>query len=58
VITAFIKVSSVIYLLTFAMKRSDVGIIPGCPDGYFKSAALCYEHCKDGYAHVLGVCWE
>lgn len=40
-------------------KGADFGIIPtGCPNGYFRSLALCYEHCKPNYRHVLGVCWE
>lgn len=39
-------------------KGADLGIIPtGCPNGYFRSLALCYEYCKPGYRHVLGVCW-
>ena len=44
----------------FCWKRGgDIGIIPiGCPDGYFRSVALCYEYCKKGYSFVLGVCWH
>ncbi len=44
----------------FCWKRGgDVGIIPtGCPKGYFRSLALCYEYCASGYRHVLGVCWH
>ena len=39
-------------------KGADVGVIPtGCPDGYFRSLALCYQHCSSGYRHVLGICW-
>ena len=40
-------------------KGADAGTIPtGCPDGYFRSAALCYQNCRSGYTFVLGVCWE
>jgi hypothetical protein len=40
-------------------KGADVGKIPtGCPEGYFRSLALCYKQCKPGYKFVLGVCWE
>ena len=39
-------------------KGADVGIIPtGCPSGYFRFLALCYEYCGNGYTFVLGVCW-
>ena len=39
-------------------KGADFGIIPtGCPNGYFRSLALCFEYCKSGYYHVLGICW-
>ena len=39
-------------------KGADFGVIPtGCPAGYFRSLALCYEHCAPGYRHVLGVRW-
>ena len=45
---------------SFCMKKNgDAGKIPtGCPSGWFRSAALCYEKCKSGYNHVLGVCWQ
>merc|ERR1711976_48573 len=40
-------------------KGGDVGKIPtGCPNGYFRSLALCYQYCKSGYTFVLGVCWQ
>ncbi len=40
-------------------KDGDAGVIPtGCPDGYFRSLALCYENCRSGYKFVAGVCWE
>jgi hypothetical protein len=40
-------------------KGADFGKIPtGCPEGYFRSLALCYKNCKPGYHFVLGVCWE
>jgi hypothetical protein len=45
---------------TFCYKKGgDAGVIPtGCPDGWFRSLALCYEECKSGYSFVAGVCWE
>jgi len=37
----------------------DAGIIPtGCPDGYFRSLALCYVNCNPGYDFFGGVCWQ
>ena len=37
----------------------DVGTIPtGCPDGFFRFLALCYENCKPGYDFILGVCYK
>ena len=40
-------------------KNGDAGKIPtGCPSGWFRSVALCYKNCKEGYKHVLGVCWQ
>jgi len=39
-------------------KGADFGVIPtGCPSGYFRSLALCYQYCNPGYRHVLGICW-
>ena len=39
-------------------KGADAGVIPtGCPSGYYRSLALCYEYCRAGYYVVLGVCW-
>ena len=36
----------------------DAGVIPtDCPEGMFRSLALCYEYCKEGYTYVAGVCW-
>lgn len=45
---------------SFCMKKgADFGIIPTvCPNGYFRSLALCYQYCRPGYDFVLGVCWE
>jgi hypothetical protein len=45
---------------TFCYKRGgDFGKIPtGCPSGYFRSLALCYEECRDNKIFVAGVCWE
>jgi hypothetical protein len=36
----------------------DVGIIPqGCPDGYFRHLALCYERCRQPYQYnQAGLC--
>ena len=44
----------------FCWKRGgDFGVIPtGCPSGFFRSLALCYEYCRKGYTFVLGVCWH
>jgi hypothetical protein len=40
-------------------KGADSGIIPTlCPNGFFRSLALCFEYCKPGYRHVLGICYE
>jgi hypothetical protein len=40
-------------------KGADFGVIPtGCPSGYFRSLALCYENCAANYRFVLGVCWQ
>ena len=40
-------------------KNGDAGKIPtGCPSGWFRSGGLCYKDCKEGYKHVLGVCWQ
>lgn len=40
-------------------KGGDAGYIPTkCPDGYFRSLALCYQNCKDDYKFVAGVCWQ
>jgi len=40
-------------------KGADFGTIPtNCPNGFFRSLALCYEYCKPGYYHFLGVCWQ
>lgn len=40
-------------------KGADFGTIPqACPEGYFRSLALCYEYCIPGYTHVLGICWS
>jgi hypothetical protein len=37
----------------------DVGVIPtGCPAGYFRFLALCYENCQPGYYFSIGVCYE
>jgi hypothetical protein len=39
-------------------KGADFGKIPtGCPPGYFRSLALCYQNCDNGYTFFLGVCW-
>jgi len=45
---------------TFCWKKGgDAGIIPtGCPDGYFRSLALCYVNCDPGYDFFGGVCWQ
>jgi len=45
---------------TFCYKRgADFGVIPtGCPPGYFRSLALCYEHCGNNYTHILGICYQ
>lgn len=45
---------------SFCYKQNgDVGVIPtNCPEGYFRSLALCYENCKSGMKFVAGVCWE
>jgi hypothetical protein len=40
-------------------KGADFGVIPsGCPSGYWRSLALCYQHCRGGYSHWGGVCWQ
>ncbi len=40
-------------------KGADVGVIPtGCPDGFFRSLALCYAYCKPGWTHILGICYQ
>jgi hypothetical protein len=45
---------------SFCYKRgADAGVIPtGCPAGYFRSLALCYQYCGQNYRHVLGICWQ
>jgi hypothetical protein len=44
---------------SFCWKKGlDLGIIPtGCPSGYFRSLALCYEYCKPNYRHFAGLCY-
>lgn len=40
-------------------KGADAGVIPtGCPKGYFRSLALCYQNCSPGYTHILGICYK
>jgi hypothetical protein len=40
-------------------KGADAGKIPsGCPEGWFRSLALCYEHCSSDYRHILGICYK
>jgi hypothetical protein len=40
-------------------KGGDAGYIPNeCPQGYFRSMALCYVNCKSNYQFFGGVCWE
>jgi hypothetical protein len=40
-------------------KGADAGVIPtGCPAGYFRSLALCYQNCSPGYTHILGICYK
>jgi len=44
---------------SFCWKHFDFGTIPTlCPPGMFRSLALCYDYCAEGYTHVLGVCWK
>ena len=45
---------------TFCWKKNgDAGIIPtACPEGYFRSLALCFKTCDDGYSHILGICYK
>jgi hypothetical protein len=39
-------------------KGADAGVIPtGCPKGFFRSLALCFEYCAPGYTHILGICY-
>lgn len=43
----------------FWKKEGDAGIGPtGCPEGYFRSADLCYQNCKDDYYFTAGSCYE
>lgn len=36
----------------------DIGVIPTrCPDGFFRSLALCFQYCAPTHYHVLGICW-
>lgn len=40
-------------------KGADAGVIPtGCPPGFFRSLALCYQYCAPGYTHILGICYK
>ena len=40
-------------------KGADAGVIPdGCPEGFFRSAALCYAYCSPGWKHILGICYN
>lgn len=40
-------------------KGGDVGKTPyGCPTGWFRHLALCYENCRRDYHFVSGVCWN
>ena len=40
-------------------KGGDFGKIPtNCPNNYERILALCFEKCKPGYKHFLGVCWR
>lgn len=40
-------------------KGADFGVIPTrCPEGTFRSLALCYDFCSNGFKHDAGVCWE
>ena len=45
---------------SFCYKQNgDAGVIPtDCPEGYFRSLALCYKNCNSGMVFVAGVCWE
>lgn len=43
----------------FCWISDNAGVIPtGCPSGYHRSAALCYEDCNSGEKFVGGVCWS
>ncbi len=40
-------------------KGGDAGKLPyGCPEGMFRSGALCFDNCRRNYQHVAGVCWD
>jgi hypothetical protein len=40
-------------------KGGDAGKVPyGCPQGYFRYLALCYQVCRRHYHFVAGVCWN
>jgi hypothetical protein len=42
----------------FCWKKGYAGVLPNdCPEGYFRSAALCYKNCGDGYYFFGGVCY-
>lgn len=40
-------------------KGGDFGVVPtACPNGYFRSLALCFEHCREGFTHIAGICYR
>ena len=40
-------------------KGGDFGLVPtGCPSGYFRSGALCYQNCSSGYRFIAGLCYK
>ena len=40
-------------------KDGDAGTIPtDCPEGWFRSLALCYKNCDDDYKFIAGVCYK
>lgn len=54
-------VSAIVSLIppAFCWISDNAGVIPtGCPNGYHRDGALCYEDCRDGERFVGGVCWS
>lgn len=40
-------------------KGGDAGTIPtDCPEGWFRSLALCYKNCEEDYKFIAGVCYK